>query len=633
MLITSLAILFHNDALAFPQPTEVVEYHNDERDTASNDFSYDYYGVDYHVNSDGTSVKKENYRILLKTKLAIEQFSQIRLEYSDKMEIFEVLEAYTLSSDGERHNVTPERIYTQESFSSANAPLYADRKVLVIIFPNLEVGSRVVYQIRTTQKTPYFYGHFSLWETFSIFEQFDDAEINLQAPAKLAMNIFTRGVKGQNKPQVRNGQAYWKWRYSRSEPMKTQNWTADSWTFGPTIMASTYLNWGQLAKDYELKSNVAARVTPDIKKLADKITAGIADRRAQAEVIYRWVAQNIRYVAVYLGNGGLEPNSAQSILDNHYGDCKDHVVILEALLAAKGIESSPVLIGVDNGPILTKVPLISRFNHAITYIPEFNQYLDSTNPWARFGQLSAGELDVPVLLTRYAKLARTPHGKEQPAKGGLNVDFIFDKDGNLEGKTERQLNQVEEIDMRGYFSQVNRQNRAYVETSIMSESGIDGNGKLELKSDPLNLKQQFNYSFLFKSADYVDFAVVGGMTIPNPPGGNSFRTLYINTVAMDNETPFYCQAKLYEETYRFQFPDSVPIIAIPKNQKFRNSAGDYQVEWHREGQEIISTHRLQLNAIRGDEALCQPQDYREFRMLFKKIKNGFRGQIVYGELK
>ncbi len=46
-------------------------------------------------------------------------------------------------------------------------------------------------------------------------------------------------------------------------------------------------------------------------------------------------AQNIRYVAVYLGNGGLEPNSAQSILDNHYGDCKDHVTILEALLAAK----------------------------------------------------------------------------------------------------------------------------------------------------------------------------------------------------------------------------------------------------------------------------------------------------------
>ena len=129
-----------------------------------------------------------------------------------------------------------------------------------------------------------------------------------------------------------------------------------------------------MAKAYQLKAGAAAQVTPGIRALADNITAGISDRREQAEALYRWVAQNIRYVAVYLGNGGLEPNSAQSILDNHYGDCKDHVVIPEALLAAKGIASSPVLIGMDEGPILPKVPLLSRFNHAITYVPEFKLY-------------------------------------------------------------------------------------------------------------------------------------------------------------------------------------------------------------------------------------------------------------------
>jgi len=42
------------------------------------------------------------------------------------------------------------------------------------------------------------------------------------------------------------------------------------------------------------------------------------------------------------------PHDAQSILDNRYGDCKDHVVILEALLEAVGIDSSPALI--NSGP-------------------------------------------------------------------------------------------------------------------------------------------------------------------------------------------------------------------------------------------------------------------------------------------
>ena len=197
----------------------------------------------------------------------------------------------------------------------------------------------MVYELRRTQNTPYFPDYFGLWETFSVFDQFDDAEVTLQAPAKLPMHIFTRGVEGGDQPQIRDGQAHWRWHYSRSAPMKSQNWAADSWTFSPTIMASTYREWPQLAKAYQLKAGAAAQVTPGIRALADNITAGISDRREQAEALYRWVAQNIRYVAVYLGNGGLEPNSAQSILDNHYGDCKDHVVITERCSLPKALQA------------------------------------------------------------------------------------------------------------------------------------------------------------------------------------------------------------------------------------------------------------------------------------------------------
>ncbi|MGO2434603.1 MAG: DUF3857 domain-containing protein [Serratia proteamaculans] len=597
-----------------------------------NDFSFVRYRADYQVQANASNVKTESYEVLLKTKAAVEKFSQIRLSYSEKMETLEVVSAYTLTADGQRHDVAPDRIYTQESYSSASAPLYADRKVRVIVFSNLAPGSRVMYELRRTQNTPYFPDYFGLWETFSVFDQFDDAEVNLHAPADLPMHVFTRGVEGGNTPQVRDGQAHWRWRYQRSDPLKAQNWSANSWTFSPTIMASTYREWPQLAKAYQLKAGEAAKVTPAIQTLADQITSGISDRREQTAALYRWVAQNIRYVAVYLGNGGLEPNPAQSILDNHYGDCKDHVVLLEALLAAKGIASSPVLIGMDEGPVLPTVPLLGRFNHAITYVPEFKLYLDSTNPWARFGQLPGADLGAPVLLTREAKLARTPDNDELRNNTSLSVDFEFDKSGNMRGQTERNLGEVDEIDLRGYFSQINQQNQARVEETIMASSGIDGRGKIVMQGDPLNLKKQFGYSYRFKAEDYVDFSVVGGMPVPTPPGGKSFRTLYSTTSAPTNETPFYCTAQHYDETYRLQLPAGVPIIAIPKNQKFSNAAGQYQVEWQLKGQQVVVNHRLQMNAIRGKDALCQPQDYPAFRALFQQVRRGFRGQVVYGEL-
>jgi len=599
---------------------------------ASNNFSFVRYRADYVVRPDAGSVQTETYEILLKTKAAVEQFSQVRLSYSEKMETLDVVSAYTLTADGQRRDVPADRIYTQESYSSAAAAMYADRKVRVIVFPNLAPGTRLVYQVRRAQQTPYFPGYFGLWETFNVFTQYDDAEVTLSAPASLPMYVDSRGVQGSDTPTVKNGQAQWRWRYQRRDPMQAQNWAAAVWEFGPNIMASTFRDWAQVGHAYQVKAGAAAEVTPSIQALADEVTAGISDRRAQADALYRWVAQNIRYVAVYLGNGGLEPNSAQSILDNHYGDCKDHVVVLEALLAAKGIASSPVLIGAGGGPTLPKIPVLGRFNHAITYVPEFDLYLDSTSAWARFGQLPDGDLGAPVLRTRDATLARTPANDPQRNATAMDVRFTFDAQGNLRGETVPQLSDNAEIGMRAQFAQLNTQNRARAEESIMAVSGFDGRGQLQLQGVPVDLTHPFGYRMAFQAEDYVDFSVAGGMAVPDPPGGESVRGLYATASAPANETPFYCNASLREETYRLQFPGSVPIIAIPQSQHFSNAAGDYRVEWAREGQDVIVHHRLQQNAVRGADALCQPQDYPAFRALYREVRRGFRGQVLYGRL-
>ncbi len=599
---------------------------------ASNNFSFVRYRADYVVRPDAGNVQTETYEILLKTKAAVEQFSQVRLSYSEKMETLDVVSAYTLTAEGQRRDVPADRIYTQESYSSAAAAMYADRKVRVIVFPNLAPGTRLVYQVRRTQQTPYFPGYFGLWETFNVFTQYDDAEVTLSAPASLPMYVDSRGVQGSDTPTVKNGQAQWRWRYQRRDPMQAQNWAAAAWEFGPNIMASTFRDWAQVGHAYQVKAGEAAQVTPQIQALADEVTAGISDRKAQADALYRWVAQNIRYVAVYLGNGGLEPNSAQSILDNHYGDCKDHVVILEALLAAKGIASSPVLIGAGGGPTLPKIPVLGRFNHAITYVPEFDLYLDSTSAWARFGQLPDGDLGAPVLRTRDASLARTPANDPQRNATAMDVRFTFDAQGNLRGETVPQLSDNAEIGMRAQFAQLNAQNRARAEESIMAASGFDGRGQLLLQGVPVDLTHPFGYRMAFQAEDYVDFSVAGGMAVPDPPGGESVRGLYATASAPANETAFYCNASLREETYRLQFPGSVPIIAIPQSQHFSNAAGDYRVDWAREGQEVIVHHRLQQNAVRGADTLCQPQDYPAFRALYREVRRGFRGQVLYGRL-
>ncbi|AXI83920.1 DUF3857 domain-containing protein [Xylella taiwanensis] len=596
-------------------------------------FSYLRYRADYEVRADAGSVETNDYDIRLNTQAAVEQFSQVRLGYSEKMQKLEILEAYTITAAGIRQDVAAAKIYTQESYSSASAAMYADYKVKVVVFPNLAPGAHVVYRVRRTQLTPYFPDYFGFWETFSVFTRYDDAVVTLRAPRKLPMHVWVRGVHGSTRPRLQGDQARWEWRYRRNVPLQSQTWSAALWEFSPTVMVSTFKDWSQLGHAYDVKAGKAAAVTPRVRALADQITAGIPERRAQAAALYNWVARNIRYVAVYLGNGGLEPNRANVILEQHYGDCKDHAVILEALLAAKGIQSTPVLIGADGGPTLPPIAVLGRFNHAITYVPEFKLYLDSTNPYARFGQLPASDLGVPVVHTADGHVTRTPPHDVWANTYVVRTEYRFAQDGSLNGETMLDLGPDGEIATRAMFVELNAQNRRRIEENILAQSGFDGDGMLELLGMSQDLQSPFSYRYRFWARDYIDFSMAGGLALPYMPGADSMRNIYTNTPAETNLTPFYCNESLHEETYVLRFPADVPIIAIPGSHRFRNRAGEYNVEWHRDGQTITAMHRLRHVALHGPEKLCLPGDYQAFRQLYQQVRRGFREQVLYGDLR
>ena len=73
-------------------------------------------------------------------------------------------------------------------------------------------------------------------------------------------------------------------------------------------------------------------VTPEIQATAEARCRRDHDRREQARALYEWVSARIRYVALYLAAGGVEPHAADSVLVNGYGDCKDHTVLYAAML-------------------------------------------------------------------------------------------------------------------------------------------------------------------------------------------------------------------------------------------------------------------------------------------------------------
>ena len=298
------------------------------------------------LNTDGTFSQISEVLIRLVTEQGAKGGGQIPLPYSESLQTLEILEAYTLKPDGTRIDVPADKIFTQAAPIAVSAPQFNDIKLKIIVFPEPLAGGKIYFKTRVVQKTALFPNHFSHFEVIPSNQLLESYTLRISAPKTLALNIESRDVTGGKLPETAgdNGRAQWMWTFANTTARKPEPFEVAGTDFGPYVAISSFENWGALANAYRERAESKAAVNPEIQALADEITVGVSEPKMQAQAIYQWVARNVRYVGVFLGLGGFVPRDVSDILKTKYGDCKDHTVILETLLKAKGIDSTPVLI-------------------------------------------------------------------------------------------------------------------------------------------------------------------------------------------------------------------------------------------------------------------------------------------------
>jgi len=192
------------------------------------------------------------------------------------------------------------------------------------------------------------------------------------------------------------------------------------------------------------------------------------------------VKKNIRYVLVFLGASGISPNPAPTVLRNKYGNCKDHVALMMALLRAKGIASEQVLISMGNMYRLPARPVL-LFNHVMLYLPEFGLYTDPTASSSAFGVLPIGSYDKPVLHISETggRLARTPPMKFEDHTTTWKTAMTVGTDGQIRGQTRQISTGVFPSGARQIAIRIETEGRErYVET-LLRALGRPGTGTFD----------------------------------------------------------------------------------------------------------------------------------------------------------
>jgi transglutaminase-like putative cysteine protease len=587
--------------------------------------------ITYDVKADGTFTMDEFEIVRINTDQGVKEHAQLPLVYSASLQDMEVLEAYTTTRDGKRMDVAPDKILVQQSPQSADAPMFDDGKVKTVVFPGVEIGATLTIHLRKTQKTPLFPGQFSMIEAAESKHAYESATITVKAPASFKLQIDAVDMPGGQLPSETPEAQLWRWSLRKVPARAPELGSVGDLDHSPRVAVSSFADYAAVAHAYEERARSKAAVTPAIRKLADEVTRGLTDKRAQAEALYRWVSANIRYVAIFLDFGGVVPHDAQEIAQVRYGDCKDHATILQALLAAKGIKSSPVLVNVTDAYWLPKAATATGvFNHMISYLPQWDLYVDATPGLAMFGALPVMEQGKPALIIDdgqgRSKLVTLPVADPAHDRVTVKTTMTVAKDGSVQGSTDVGNTGTFDILARQLFGSLPPGVEPQVASRVLTLTGQTGTGTYK-HGDSRELAKPFAYSTEFKLPGYAQLPGPGAMMVP--PGLSSFSNIAASFDLLGlekRELPMPFAGRQVTEAITLTLPEGVKVSALPKPARVSSNFGTYESSYRLEGQTITVQRKLE---IRVPGQLVQPADYPALRDMAFAVMRDLRTQVVY----
>lgn len=588
---------------------------------------YGKYHTTFVVNEDGTAVETREWSMTILKEAAIDWTKRASISYSTSAQKGEIVEAYTKKADGKRIDV-PKDNYQLEinKGKEKDAPVFSDITTLSVVFPDVAVGDTVVFAYKLTQTEPLFPKHFTEAETISN-AAYDDVRVRFDYPSSLWVQYEARGMTEKEKSE-KDGRKVIEWTFTNPKPLKSEreNYSVYDPDKETGYAFSTLKSYADLAAAYGARATPKAAVTERVQKLADEIVKGKESPKDQARALYEWVATKITYGGNCIGIGAVVPHDLSFVLDNKMGDCKDHATLLQALLAARGIKSIQVLINSGSVYSLPKIPVVSRVNHVINYIPSLDLYVDSTSDSTPFGLLPFQDQDKPVLWVEgFKDGTKTP----VPAVGSSQVKTIsavkIASDGSISGTVEVFQKGPDAVATRAMARKMTKEfEEDFVKNSLRARGAV-GSGKFE-KDDPTVLTDSYHFKATLNSEKFTKFPGAGAFYIYPLIGGGAIQNALQTPAEIEKEADVVCWGGMLVEEYTIELPKSMKILSVPDDFKLSNGFLSYNATHKLKGN-VLTVKRTYDDRTKGNT--CSPKVFAEYKTFADKVTDNLKEQVLY----
>jgi lipoprotein NlpI/transglutaminase-like putative cysteine protease len=569
---------------------------------------------DIEVGPDGLMTETVHAQVLANNAAAASQVGQEPVPYSESMSDVDILSASTIKADGRRIPVDTAAIYTQPVPGAPDLPMFDDHRQKVVVFPQLEAGDIADLTYRYREKQPYLPGAFEISMPFSRLIPYNDVEISVVAPNSMKLYVETHDMQYEKHDQ--GARTSYSWHYAAPVPLSEDNSLLAPEDHSPRVVISSLKDYDTLARLYAAQEQPKLQVTPQIQAMADEITSGVTDRREQAKRLYEWVSQHIRYVAVEIGAGALVSHDAGTVLTNGYGDCKDHVALYVALLKAKGIEGDVVLINAKNSYELPDVAALANLDHAITWLPEFNLYADTTAGVAAFGTIPFEEYGKPVVRITTQGPALAP------------TTAAIDDKGAIAGKSTVTAAGPYATELRQAALAIQATGADRAASALLQARGLTGTGSLSIPppypiADSYSLSGDFAVTSDPRLLDGRPFEVPGPYNVLGVPGSQLVGPLGNKKIADSDPTPCFSGHEVEDAT--IDAPPGRQFNTPPSDVTIDTAHIRYVAQWASTGPRL-TLHREFTSTL--DTALCTGALRKEAADALLKIRDSYEYNLA-----
>ncbi len=466
--------------------------------------------------NDGNSTREQVSRVRVQTDAGVKQWGLLTFSFQGATQVVDIDYVRVRKANGTTIVTPPDNVQDLDAEITRSAPFYSDLREKHVAVKGLANGDIIEYSVHWRGTKPLIPGQFWFDYNFSREGIVLDERLELKVPADRAVK-----VKGPSEAATIKTEAGFRtYSWSRSRLQRTQDTANDQKAEtetalgrlpAPDVQMSSFQNWDEVGRWYWKLQEDRIEPTAAIRAKAAELTKDLTDDSAKIHAIYNFVSTHYRYIGIAFGIGRYQPHSADDVLGNNYGDCKDKHTLLASLLKASGILLYPALIN-SSQRLDRDVPSPAQFDHVIGYLPQGKEalWLDTTTEVAPAGLLVQNLRDKDALVmegNKPAQLIKTPADPPALSSEKFEVDGTLDEKGNFDAKINYTARGGDgEVMMRALFRQVPQPQWKELAQQISYRLNFAGTVEDVHASTPEAVDESFHFSYSYNRKDYPDWS-------------------------------------------------------------------------------------------------------------------------------